>query len=376
MEFQFSQDQLRVEENRRRTYYHYGWSARFSNADDLAKDGFYYTGIDNQIKCIFCDMLYYSSFLEDIYWFEHRLRIPRCPHVFGSPCGNIPLNTVNENQQPESEIADINLPIQNETGDEEAQSNDNNTSSEASDAEVVDENLNLAEDEIPLINRESTTPIRTPLIPLINRLPTIAEVRSNRRFTNLPIHSSYSRRRARRVISTAVPMSRRRYFKPLITPMRDFNARLASFESWPIPEIIEPQALAEAGFFYTKMFDATKCFHCSGTIRQWSESDDPWAVHSFYFPKCPFLYLMRGQIFADSILSPTDKTTSLPETPEPSKDTNRYTCKICMDKEIGTVLAPCDHAVMCIECSYSLNLGKCPICNTEISHICRMKMID
>lgn len=56
--------------------------------------------------------------------------------------------------------------------------------------------------------------------------------------------------------------------------------RLKSFATWPLNKISpSPEALADAGFFYTGLDDKTICFYCGGGLNEWEAQDDPWMEH-------------------------------------------------------------------------------------------------
>lgn len=65
--------------------------------------------------------------------------------------------------------------------------------------------------------------------------------------------------------------------------------RLASFENWPIPDIVTPEALAKAGFYSLRNGDNTKCAFCKGVVRAWEPTDIPDFEHKRHFPSCPFV---------------------------------------------------------------------------------------
>lgn len=65
--------------------------------------------------------------------------------------------------------------------------------------------------------------------------------------------------------------------------------RLASFENWPATNIVSPESLARAGFFYLKIADNTKCAFCKGVVRAWVLGDDPDIEHQRHFPNCSFV---------------------------------------------------------------------------------------
>ncbi|KAJ1531810.1 hypothetical protein ONE63_000464 [Megalurothrips usitatus] len=73
------------------------------------------------------------------------------------------------------------------------------------------------------------------------------------------------------------------------TMFRSEAARLETFENWP-SDIVTPQQLAKAGFFYQGAGDKVKCAFCSGIVGFWEPGDDPEREHRRHFPSCPFLY--------------------------------------------------------------------------------------
>lgn len=70
---------------------------------------------------------------------------------------------------------------------------------------------------------------------------------------------------------------------------RDESARLNSFQNWPVPHIVTPEALARAGFYYINSDDNARCAFCSGTVAAWEPHDDPDKEHKKYFPNCPYV---------------------------------------------------------------------------------------
>ena len=49
---------------------------------------------------------------------------------------------------------------------------------------------------------------------------------------------------------------------------------------------------------------------------------------------------------------------------------NCFMCLICNDNQVDTVLLPCRHARMCMECvqNVMLHSGNCPFCREPILH--------
>ncbi|KAM6157814.1 LOW QUALITY PROTEIN: baculoviral IAP repeat-containing protein 2-like [Rhynchocyon petersi] len=83
--------------------------------------------------------------------------------------------------------------------------------------------------------------------------------------------------------------------------MQTHVARLRTFLHWPSSVPLKPQQLASAGFYYVGRNDDVKCFCCDGGLRCWESGDDPWVEHAKWFPRCEFLIRMKGQVFVDEI---------------------------------------------------------------------------
>lgn len=85
--------------------------------------------------------------------------------------------------------------------------------------------------------------------------------------------------------------------------------RLASFENWPIPEVVSPEDLARAGFYSLKSEDNTKCAFCKGVVRAWEPNDIPDIEHKRHFPQCPFVLSVINSRLGNSENS-SDRTTT------------------------------------------------------------------
>ncbi|XP_049745417.1 baculoviral IAP repeat-containing protein 2 isoform X1 [Elephas maximus indicus] len=83
--------------------------------------------------------------------------------------------------------------------------------------------------------------------------------------------------------------------------MQTRAARLRTFIYWPSSVPVQPEQLASAGFYYVGRNDDVKCFCCDGGLRCWESGDDPWLEHAKWFPRCEFLIRMKGREFVDEI---------------------------------------------------------------------------
>mgnify|MGYP006143882645 CR=1 FL=1 len=75
-----------------------------------------------------------------------------------------------------------------------------------------------------------------------------------------------------------------------------------------------------------------------------------------------------------NLISPT-KFDKIKEDYEALKE--KLNCRICFDNKINTIIKPCNHTVLCIDCinnmrAHTNNIIKCPICNQIISGFTRI----
>ncbi|XP_067928989.1 uncharacterized protein [Watersipora subatra] len=85
--------------------------------------------------------------------------------------------------------------------------------------------------------------------------------------------------------------------RPASSQYVSFSRRRSTFNRWPESSPKSPEALAEAGFYYTGFGDVVRCFFCSGTLKEWNREDEPWRMHARWFPSCLFLRSVKGQQF-------------------------------------------------------------------------------
>ncbi|XP_031200185.1 baculoviral IAP repeat-containing protein 3 isoform X1 [Mastomys coucha] len=83
--------------------------------------------------------------------------------------------------------------------------------------------------------------------------------------------------------------------------LQTHGARVRTFSDWPSSAPVHPQELASAGFYYTGHSDDVKCFCCDGGLRCWESGDDPWVEHAKWFPRCEYLIRIKGQEFVSQV---------------------------------------------------------------------------
>ncbi|CAH1799478.1 unnamed protein product [Owenia fusiformis] len=84
----------------------------------------------------------------------------------------------------------------------------------------------------------------------------------------------------------------------ILNQMKSQAFRIASYTKWPKWANARPVQLADAGLYYTGMYDEVKCFACKAKFKQWSEVNDPMSEHMKASPNCPFVQeeLQSGNI--------------------------------------------------------------------------------
>nr|UZS93136.1 X-linked inhibitor of apoptosis [Strongylocentrotus intermedius] len=86
--------------------------------------------------------------------------------------------------------------------------------------------------------------------------------------------------------------------------------RLETFKDWPESCPVPPSRLARAGFYYTGVRDAVKCFSCGGQIEGWEYGDTAMGEHKRLFKTCAF---------ANERITPNVPLLEMNERPEVAK---------------------------------------------------------
>lgn len=79
--------------------------------------------------------------------------------------------------------------------------------------------------------------------------------------------------------------------------------RKNSYVTWPRDAVVEPIALATAGFFYSGSEDSCICFYCGINLKHWNILHDPWVQHTIGNPACIFVLLHKGLHFTEKIVN-------------------------------------------------------------------------
>lgn len=205
------------------------------------------------------------------------------------------------------------------------------------------------------------------------------------------------------------------------------EARLESFRNWPI-RWIDAEKFVAAGFYYTGIRDAVKCFVCNIEISEWQYNDDPMSEHQRWSSRCDFVrntaaynrtdinILTRGfdicgpygslqfsnerivenhnnnddnntninsednenigdsnivsvnndnSVRDDNVNANNVKYENVKCENENVRDSN-ILCRICYTTEIQVVFMPCGHLFVCESCSK--NMKNCGVCRKLITN--------
>lgn len=80
---------LRFERNRLETFREWPTTSPVTPRD-LSRSGFYYTGCEDRVQCIYCRGVLKGWDPGDVVHIEHRNKFPRCQFILGMDVGNIP----------------------------------------------------------------------------------------------------------------------------------------------------------------------------------------------------------------------------------------------------------------------------------------------
>ena len=273
-------------------------ASRIISSIKLAKEGFYYSGHDDQVTCFSCGFEKSGWRVNDDPREIHRQQSPNCPFIQAQSV-NVPVGEGSNSQDPENvvQIAQQNASNLNST--------ENGAQSQGTEEATSDENLPSTpeRDHIalpPVRNVETTSVQRDP----VSEPQNTEETRCEENFTNQQqVHSSainYSARKTQEKINAFLrnldPLGIN-FDRPKYPAYAVLATRVSSYQGWPASLTQQPRDLGTAGFFYVGYGDYTRCFFCGGGLRNWEPGDDPWTEHARWFPKCAFVRQNKGDEF-------------------------------------------------------------------------------
>lgn len=280
--------------------------------EQLAKTGFYYTGIYDRTQCARCNIILQGWRREHNPETEHKLRSPYCSWVHPrSMRGNQPMS--------ESERMEANLKYCN----------------------MLREN-----NVIPILNRTRRDEIVKPQLPLKK---------------NVSLHQEAM------ILAAAGHLN-------FVT----FGARMASFiKEWLSHNAVtSPEDLALAGYYYREHSHDIECFHCHDIIQKWNLYDNPWIEHARLISKCQYMVHFLGRDYVRRMThtyGPRHKYTtqgisepkeSTHQTGKPALQHKNPACSVCLIRDVNVLFHPCSHVATCQQCSERVTT--CPTCRSDI----------
>ncbi|KAL3882888.1 hypothetical protein ACJMK2_029190 [Sinanodonta woodiana] len=353
------------------------WSPELKQPEEFADCGFYYTGVNDHVRCFHCGILLHEWKREDDPWIEHARHSPKCRHVrmmkgekFISPAAMMTKEREAErngggNKAPENNEAATAVPLKEEV-------------------------WLLAVQRSYGSNQSDTAQGESSLM-----LPSSEQNRRQNVSDNLPTVSAH-------VDSVLEP-------PPKYPQYAVKNMRINSFQGWPAELRQRPEEMAECGFYYAGFNDCVHCFFCGVELQQWMSEDDPWIEHARWSISCVYVLKMKGKEFVSLIKLATEvaereeptrnnsggnhasqdrKKEAAPtvviqeghttkgntKSEQSQKDRQKMKrhralrgatlCKFCRANTISVVFLPCGHFVTCPDCAPAMT--KCPICGTLI----------
>ncbi|XP_068974777.1 baculoviral IAP repeat-containing protein 7-B-like [Bombus flavifrons] len=311
------------------------WPKSFIDPVSLAAAGFYYTGDTDVVRCFECQLVVNLWLKGDIPMQIHEMRSPKCRFIRNEHCDNVAIGV-----DPDKVL------------------------------QTKQTNRNIS-CRYGLQYQESF------------------DFNDHQFLRNLRDPTAYELSR----------LGLKRVKKPEKMKYASYESRLKSFATWPTNMKQTSEELADAGFYYTRVADLTRCYHCGLNIAGWELFGDPWEEHASLSPKCCYLLAVRGWEYVNKVIGTKIYGTSAeaaieiadenPERSNSENDTNEMTliekiaaleqenralkdarsCKVCTERKAIITFLPCGHLATCQYCSAAFK--KCIICKKNIKAISR-----
>ncbi|XP_052106360.1 uncharacterized protein LOC127738903 isoform X2 [Mytilus californianus] len=219
----------------------------FFSLSEFAKSGFYYSKIDDCMRCFHCGIGLRDWEADDSPWFEHARWSRKCPYL--------------QQKKGKGFVDAVHLAIT------KFERQEDNTSTE-----TVSKSESSNTDNYPPTTQQSTSIIS----------PTFTE--SQQQVLGEDQESSLGNNEVR------------------FQDYKLLETRRASFKNWPADrQFLCPIDLAECVFFYTNFGDCVRCFYCGIGLRNWETDDISWIEHARWSGKCPYLLQKKGKDCVDDI---------------------------------------------------------------------------
>ncbi|KAK7500107.1 hypothetical protein BaRGS_00008654 [Batillaria attramentaria] len=289
----------------------------------LSQAGFYYTGVEDKVKCFSCGVTYQGWKAGDRPHIIHTNISPNCPLVRGNDTNNMPLPS------PVTSVPDF---PQNVSGSMDSgygsHNSDRQPQSQSSTAPSINGRVSMSDVQTDGSEHEPTVygtnllslsgpPALTGPAPNFNALQqgtASADPRSQPSTTGSGALATDSAAPRQPLPSKRLDLGGAVY--PLYSQM---DARRRSFQNWQhvrgLPSVDE---LITLGFFYAGYADCVRCFFCGIGLKSWEPDDNPAEVHARWRPTCDYLRLVRGDEFVDRVAGNGNAAERPPARPPPA----------------------------------------------------------
>ncbi|KAF6029127.1 XIAP [Bugula neritina] len=329
-----------------------GWPAsRPITAQRMCEAGFYFTGVEDQVRCFFCAGGVKHWRENDDPWEEHARWFPDCPFLLQQK-GQRYVEEVHHTMETN--------PTKRKTIKVKPRRNER------------------------IVRKQKTT--------AFNKIKAdVNEASANSSTTTNHTNNFLNQNQSQPVSFWQLGIQTNR---PIDTSHALRSSRLATFTHWPQSCPIAPGKLSEAGFCYTGKEDEVRCFFCNIGVAKWQKDDDPWKEHALYNPDCKFLREQKGWIYIKQVLDNApgymnvnrkrfEPPADLPQVQVREKRSNLLICLICEQNHsvhvpATNVTLPCGHLVFCNDCTRKSEAQSvehpiiCPECGAELSGAIRV----
>lgn len=285
----------------------------------LARAGFYYTGVNDKVKCFCCGLMLDNWKHGDNPIEKHKKLYPSCSFVQKLNSGNI-LGATSQLNLPSSVTNSTHLLLPSSENNGYFSGSYSSFPSSPVNFEPNQDISALRRSPNPcLMNTENNRLLTFQMWPLTFLSPTVLAKAgfyyigpgdrvacfacggklSNWEPNDDPI-SEHLRHFPACPFLERRPQDTSRYSVSNLS-MQTQAARFKTFGNWPSRVPVHPMQLASAGFYYVGYNDDVKCFCCDGGLRCWESGDDPWVEHAKWFPRCEYLIRIKGQEFINSV---------------------------------------------------------------------------
>ena len=257
-------DDMENEEQRLRSFQrNKGWPG-VVDPDRMAAAGFYFTGVDDIVKCFACDVSLRRWEAEDDPLEEHRRNQPHCPFLLKFSSREDVSTFYVGGSSKESTVFHNSRPNYTET------------------VRITRNEHHPSTNGATAIHSSLTSP-------------------QSNHFPGGPTRSIY-------------PMNLLHHSRELSThKYSSEHARLHTFINWPKACPVQPKELIDAGFYFTGEGDKARCFECGITLASWEPEDTAWGEHEKWSKDCPLVKERTRRRNPHSPFSGDSRTQVMPQ---------------------------------------------------------------